>query len=181
MRRREFITLLGGAAAAWPLAAWAQQSDRTYRLGFLIPTSRQTPAVAAFFDELRLNGFIEGQNLTVVPGGFDVRNEELAERAAALVKAAPDAIIAGPELPLHALLEVTRTVPLIGMTEDMLAAGLAASLARPVAISPESACSHPMASDGGAWRVAHGGSGGCQCYPGTTSSGAERRSNSARR
>ena len=96
MRRREFITLLGGAAAAWPLAAWAQQSDRTYRLGFLIPTSRQTPAVAAFFDELRLNGFIEGQNLTVVPGGFDVRNEELAGRAAALVKAAPDAIIAGP-------------------------------------------------------------------------------------
>jgi putative ABC transport system substrate-binding protein len=97
----------------------------------LIPTSRQTPAVAAFFDELRLNGFIEGQNLTVVPGGFDVRNEELAERAAALVKAAPDAIVAGPELPLHALLEVTRTVPLIGMTEDMVAAGLAASLARP--------------------------------------------------
>ena len=130
MRRREFITLVGGATA-WPLAAWAQQSDRTYRLGFLIPTSRQTPAVAAFFDELRLNGFIEGQNLTVVPGGFDVRNEELAERAAALVKAAPDAIIAGPELPLHALLEVTRTVPLIGMTEDMVAAGLAASLARP--------------------------------------------------
>jgi ABC transporter substrate binding protein len=131
VRRREFITLLGGAAAAWPLAAWAQQSDRTYRLGFLIPTSRQTPAVAAFFDELRLNGFIEGQNLTIVPGGFDVRNEELAGRAAALVKAAPDAIVAGPELPVHALLEVTRTVPLIGMTEDMVAAGLAASLARP--------------------------------------------------
>ena len=130
MRRRTFINLLGGAAA-WPLAAWAQQSDHTYRLGFLIPTARETPAVAAFFDELRLNGFIEGQNLTVVPGGFDVRNEELAERAAALVKAAPDAIVAGPELPLHALLEVTRTVPLIGMTEDMVAAGLAASLARP--------------------------------------------------
>jgi ABC-type uncharacterized transport system substrate-binding protein len=128
--RREFITLLG-SAAAWPLAARAQQSDRTYRLGFLIPTSRETPAVAALFDELRLNGFIEGQNLKVVPGGFDLRNEELAERAAALVKAAPDAIVAGPELPLYALLKVTRTVPLIGMTEDMVAAGLAASLARP--------------------------------------------------
>ena len=119
------------ARQPWPFAARAQQSDRTYRLGFLIPTSRQTPAVAAFFDELRLNGFIEGQNLTVVPGGFDVRNEDLAGRAAALVKAAPDAIVAGPELPLHALLEVTRTVPLIGMTENMVAAGLAASLARP--------------------------------------------------
>jgi putative ABC transport system substrate-binding protein len=131
MKRREFITLVGGAAAGWPLAARAQEPGRTYRLGFLIPVPRETAVVAAFFDELRLNGFIEGQNLTVIPGGFDVRNEQLAERAAALVKAAPDAIIAGPELPLHALQEMTRTVPLIGMTEDMVAAGLAASLARP--------------------------------------------------
>src|SRR4249919_3555278 len=130
MKRREFITLLGGAAAAWPLAASAQEPGRTYRLGFLVPVPRETAAVAAFFNELRLNGFIEGQNLTVVPGGFDVRNEQLAEKAAALVKAAPDAIVAGPELQLQALQEMTRTVPLIGMTEDMVAAGLAASLAR---------------------------------------------------
>jgi ABC-type uncharacterized transport system substrate-binding protein len=129
--RREFITLFGGAAAAWPLAARAQEPGRTYRLGFLVPVPRETAAVAAFFNELRLNGFIEGQNLTVVPGGFDVRNEQLAEKAAALVKAAPDAIVAGPELQLQALQEMTRTVPLIGMTEDMVAAGLAASLARP--------------------------------------------------
>jgi putative ABC transport system substrate-binding protein len=131
VRRREFITLLCGAAAAWPLAARAQEPGRTYRLGFLVPVPRETAAVAAFFNELRLNGFIEGQNLTVVPGGFDVRNEQLAEKAAALVKAAPDAIVAGPELQLQALQEMTRTVPLIGMTEDMVAAGLAASLARP--------------------------------------------------
>jgi putative tryptophan/tyrosine transport system substrate-binding protein len=130
MKRREFITLLGGAAA-WPLAARAQEPGRTYRIGFLVPAPRETPAVAAFFDELRLNGFIEGQNLTVVPGGFDVRNEQLAEWAAMLVKSAPDAIVAGPELPLRALQALTRTVPLIGMTEDMVAAGLAASLARP--------------------------------------------------
>jgi putative tryptophan/tyrosine transport system substrate-binding protein len=131
MKRRQFITLLGGVAVSWPLAARAQEPGRTYRLGFLIPVPRETAVVTAFFDELRLNGFIEGQNLTVIPGGFDVRNEQLAERAAALVKAAPDAIVAGPELPLHALQEMTRTVPLIGMTEDMVAAGLAASLARP--------------------------------------------------
>jgi putative ABC transport system substrate-binding protein len=130
MNRRDFITLLGGAAA-WPLAARAQDPGRTYRIGFLVPAPRETPAVAAFFDELRLNGFIEGQNLTVVPGGFDVRNEQLAEWAAMLVKSAPDAIVAGPELPLRALQALTRTVPLIGMTEDMVAAGLAASLARP--------------------------------------------------
>jgi putative ABC transport system substrate-binding protein len=85
----------------------------------------------ALFDELRLNGFIEGQNLEVLPSGFEVGSDHLAELAAALVRAAPDAIIAGPALPLRALQAVTRTIPLIGMTEDMVAEGLAASLARP--------------------------------------------------
>ncbi|HZN31555.1 MAG TPA: ABC transporter substrate-binding protein [Xanthobacteraceae bacterium] len=130
MRRREFLGVLGGAAA-WPLAAQAQEAGRNYRLGFLIPTGRETPAVAAFFDELRLSGFIEGQNLTVVPGGFGVRNDQIVEAAATMVKAAPDAIVGGPELQLRALQAVTRTIPLIGMTEDMVAEGFAASLARP--------------------------------------------------
>jgi len=130
MRRRDFLGALGGAAA-WPLAARAQEPIRSYRLGFLNPAPRETPAVAAFFDELRLNGFIEGHNLTVLPGGFDVGNEQLDERAAALVKAAPDAILAGPDLPLRALQTATRTIPLIGMTEDMVAAGLVATLGRP--------------------------------------------------
>jgi putative tryptophan/tyrosine transport system substrate-binding protein len=134
MKRREFITLLGGAAAAWPLAvraAHAQEPGRTYRLGFLIPSPRDTPAAAAQFDELRLSGFIEGQNLVVIPGGFDVPSDALAERAATLIKAAPDVIIAGPETPLHTLQTATRTVPIVGMTEDMVAEGLVPSLARP--------------------------------------------------
>ena len=130
MKRREFITLIGGAAAAWPLAARAQEDGRTYRLGFLLPSARQTPAVEAFFDELRLNGFVEGKNLVVVPG-FEATDNNLAERAAALVNAAPDAIVAGPAPPLRALQAITRTVPLIGMSEDMVGEGLAASLARP--------------------------------------------------
>jgi len=130
-RRREVIAILGGAAALLPTGALAQEPGRVYRLGFLIPTRRESPAVAAFFDELRLNGFIEGQNLTVVPGGFGVRNEEMAEMAATMVKAAPDAIVAGPDLQLRAVQAVTRTIPAIGMTEDMVAAGFAASLARP--------------------------------------------------
>lgn len=130
MRRREFITALG-AAVTWPLAVRAQQPSRIYRIGFLIPSPRDRPPVAAMFDELRLNGFIEGQNLVVIPGGFDVPTEAITDRAAALVKAAPDVIVAGPELQLRALQAVTRTVPLIGMTEDMVAAGLVASLARP--------------------------------------------------
>src|SRR5262249_42759505 len=123
IERRKFLATLGGAALAWPLAARAQQGGRIYRLGVLIPAGRQAPAVLALFDELRSNGFIEGQNLTVITEGFEAIDDRLAERAAALAKAAPDAIVAGPELPLRALQAVTRTIPLIGMTEDMVAAG----------------------------------------------------------
>jgi putative ABC transport system substrate-binding protein len=131
MRRREFITLLAAAAAAWPRVACAQEAGRTYRLGFLLPTARQTPVVEALFDELRLNGFIEGKNLVVVPGGFEATDDDLANRAAALVGAAPDAIIAGPAPPLRALQAITRAIPLIGMSEDMVGEGLVASLAHP--------------------------------------------------
>jgi putative ABC transport system substrate-binding protein len=96
------------------------------------------------FDELRINGFVEGQNLSVIPGGFEATDDRLAERAAALVNAAPDAIVAGPMLPLRALQTATRSVPLIGMTEDMVADGLVASLARPEAnTSRGSVCFHP--------------------------------------
>ena len=129
--RRELLAALGGAAVAWALAAGAQEPGRTYRLGFLLPTARQTPQVEAFFDELRFNGFVEGKNLVVVPGGFEATDDNLAERAAALVNASPDAIIAGPAPPLRALRPLTRSVPLIGMSEDMVGEGLVASLARP--------------------------------------------------
>src|SRR6516164_7373419 len=56
MRRREFFVLLGGAATAWPLAARAQDAGRTYRIGFLLPSPRNSPAAVAMFDQLRLNG-----------------------------------------------------------------------------------------------------------------------------
>ena len=127
--RREFIALLGGALA-WPVAARAQEGGPTYRLGFLIPVARQSPDVA-FFDELHLNGFIEGRNLSIVPAGFEVTNEHIAELAEALVKAAPDAILSGGDVAIRALQQATRTIPILGMTEDMVASGLVASLARP--------------------------------------------------
>jgi putative ABC transport system substrate-binding protein len=130
LRRRQFITLLG-AAAAWPLAARAQEPGRVYRLGAMIPAGRQTPAVIAFFDEMRLFGFIENQNLIVLPNGFGVRNDELVERAEALIKAAPDVIISGPDNYTRVLQQLTRTIPLVAMTEDMLRAGLVSSLSRP--------------------------------------------------
>jgi putative ABC transport system substrate-binding protein len=130
LRRRQFITLLG-AAAAWPLAARAQEPGRVYRLGAMIPAGRQTPAVIAFFDEMRLFGFIENQNLIVLPNGFGVRNDELVERAEALIKAAPDVIVSGPDNYTRVLQQLTRTIPLVAMTEDMLRAGLVSSLSRP--------------------------------------------------
>ena len=123
--------MMGGAAAAWPLAARAQEPGRVYRLGAMIPAGRQTPAVVAFFDEMRLFGFIESQNLSVLPNGFGVRNDELVERAEALIKAAPDVIISGPDNYTRVLQQQTRTIPLVAMTEDMLRAGLVASLSRP--------------------------------------------------
>jgi putative tryptophan/tyrosine transport system substrate-binding protein len=131
MQRREFIALIGGLAVAWPFATRAQDTGRTYRIGFLTGAQRESPAIVAFFDELRLNGFIEGQNLLVIPGGFSVPNDQIASVAASLVAASPDVIIAGPELPLRALRLATQTIPVLGMTEDMVAEGLVASFARP--------------------------------------------------
>jgi putative tryptophan/tyrosine transport system substrate-binding protein len=133
MRRRDFITFLGIGApfVSWPLAVRGQEAGRIYRLGFLTPTPREAPSVLVFFDELRLTGFVEGQNLTVIPGGFEATDDRVAERAAALINAGPDVIAAGPERPLQALQALTRTVPLVGITEDMVAEGLVSSLAHP--------------------------------------------------
>jgi len=61
VKRREFIRLLGGAAAAWPLAARAQQAGRTYRLGVLHNQGPQSPQFPPFYDELRRLGFVEGK------------------------------------------------------------------------------------------------------------------------
>ena len=123
VRRRASVLALGAATIAWPLSTFGQDPRRKYKLGFLLPTSRDSPAVAAFFDELRAAGFVEGQNLSVVEGGFDVRNDQIVERAAAVVRALPDAIVSGPDFTTRALQHATRTIPLIAMTEDMAAAG----------------------------------------------------------
>jgi putative ABC transport system substrate-binding protein len=129
MKRREFITGLG-VAAAWPVVAWSQQPGRTYRLGFFMPVSRQETAVVAFFDELRRGGFVEGQNLEII-GGFDIGNDRIAEHTALLAKAAPDAIVSAGVLATRALQQAAPAIPLLAMSEDMLADGLVDSLARP--------------------------------------------------
>jgi putative tryptophan/tyrosine transport system substrate-binding protein len=135
MRRRDFLGALGGAAA-WPIAVRAQTPGRTYRIGYLSGLGRQTPTSLALLDELRLAGFIEGQNLTVLDEGFGVTDNKFAAAAMALVKASPDVIFAPGFGPAKAVQLATKqiattTIPIVTMSEDMVADGLVSSLARP--------------------------------------------------
>jgi putative ABC transport system substrate-binding protein len=131
MRRREFLGVLG-SAAAWPMAGRAQTPGRTYRIGYLTGASRrQATLLVALLDELRLAGFIEGQNLTVLDGGFGVMNNEAPAAIAALVKASPDAIFTPGFVLAKAAQTATKTIPIVAMSEDMVAEGLVSSLARP--------------------------------------------------
>jgi putative tryptophan/tyrosine transport system substrate-binding protein len=130
MGRREFIVLLGGAAAAWPLAARAQQAGRTYRVGGLSSGARNSPPIVALFDELQRFGFIEGQNLTIEwrsYGSFDL----IPELAAEFVKSKVDVIYASGDAGIRAAQRATTTIPILGTTDDMVEAGLVKSLARP--------------------------------------------------
>jgi putative ABC transport system substrate-binding protein len=131
MRRRDFITLLGGAVAAWPLATRAQQTGRTYRLGVLLPLARNAPINIAFFDELRRRGIIEGQNLTIDYRTYGQHVDLVSQYAAELVKARVDAILTGGDVAIRAAQQATKTIPILGITEDLLGSGFVNSLARP--------------------------------------------------
>ena len=131
MQRREFITILGGAAAAWPLGASAQEPGRTYRLGSVQPNPRDGPHFVAFFDELRRLGFIEGQNLTVDGRGFGLHINQFAEIAAEMVRAKVDVILCAGDVAARAAQQATTTIPIVAVTDDMVASGLVPALAKP--------------------------------------------------
>jgi putative tryptophan/tyrosine transport system substrate-binding protein len=131
MRRRDFIKVIGGTAAARPFAARAQEPDRIYRLGVLHQLPRAAPQFARLLDGLRRQGFIEGRNLIVDPGGFGSSAPQYHERVAEMVQSGANGIFAGGDAAMRAAQEVTRTVPIIGVADDMVGSGLAASLARP--------------------------------------------------
>ena len=128
MRRRKFITLLGGAAA-WPLAALAEQAGRTYRLGCLLPSPPNE--YVAFFDGLRRRGFIEGQNLTVQYRAYGQHVDLIPQYAADLVKARVDVIAASGDETVRAIQQATKTIPIVAIGADLLGSGLVTSLARP--------------------------------------------------
>jgi putative tryptophan/tyrosine transport system substrate-binding protein len=136
MKRREFITLLGGAVAAWPVAARAQQGERMRRIGVLMPVAAGDPAaqarLVAFVQGLQEQGWTVGRNVQL-----DIRwatgEPELFRRyAAELVALAPDVILGAVTTSVRALLEVTRTIPIVfASATDPVGGGLVASLARP--------------------------------------------------
>jgi putative tryptophan/tyrosine transport system substrate-binding protein len=136
MNRREFISLLGGAAAAWPLAARAQQRDRMRRVGVLMnltPDDAEGQArLAAFLQGLQEAGWAVGRNVRIDLrwGGGDP--ESFRKQAAELVALAPDIVLASGIPAATPLLQVTRTVPIVfAQVVDPVGAGLVASLARP--------------------------------------------------
>jgi putative tryptophan/tyrosine transport system substrate-binding protein len=131
MGRREFIGLVGGAVA-WSLAAKAQEPGRIYRLGFLAGGPRdEQPNFVPMFETLRQSGFIEGQNLIVDWRAFADQVDRVPELAAELVEAKPDVLYASGDFAIRALLRATATVPIVGLTEDMVGSSLVSSLARP--------------------------------------------------
>ena len=136
MKRREFITLLGGAAAGWPLTVRAQQSGRLIRLGFLGPTLNNPPAIAqyqAFRTQLGELGFREGQNLAIDYRALDDPRGPFVV-AAELVRSQPDLIVtAGPETSLQAVVGANGFIPvvMIAVNFDPLALGYIPGLARP--------------------------------------------------
>jgi len=134
IRRREFITLLGGSAAAWPLAARAQQAGKVYRIGFLAndPTILTTPASAAFRDGLRQNGLVDGDNILIDWRFAGGKTDRYAELAATLVSLRMDLIVASGSSSAIAAKEATKTIPIVIMNvSDPIALGIVASLARP--------------------------------------------------
>ncbi len=124
MRRRAFITLLGGAAVAWPLAARAQQPERMRRIGVLMALAADDPEGQA-----RLTAFVQGlQEL----GWTDGDAGRIRRYAAELAALAPDIILAGGGAVVPSLLQATRTIPIVfTQTPDPVGAGFVESLARP--------------------------------------------------
>jgi putative ABC transport system substrate-binding protein len=130
MKRREFITIMGDAAAEWPPAARAQQAGHTYRLGSLQFSPRRAVARRVFVP-LRWQGFVEGQNLVGDSDGYSLRVDQLAAHAAELVKAKVDVIVAAGDPNVSAAQQATKTLPILAIAEDLVDSGFIASLAKP--------------------------------------------------
>ena len=134
MKRREFITLLGGAAAAWPLAARAQQAAKLPTIGFLGATSPSAEGqrIAAFMQRLRELGWIEGRNVAIEYRWAEGRTERFAELAAEFVQLKVDVIVTYGTAAVAAAKQATSVIPIVfPVAGDPVASNLVTSLARP--------------------------------------------------
>jgi putative ABC transport system substrate-binding protein len=136
MRRREFITLIGGVVAAWPVAVRAQQSGRMRRIGVLMPLPADDPVVqarvAAFAQGLQQSGWTIGRNVQIDTRWAAADADRIRSHAAELVALAPDVILTSGNAGVAPLLQVSRTVPIVfAIVPDPVGAGFVDSLARP--------------------------------------------------
>jgi putative ABC transport system substrate-binding protein len=137
VKRRAFISLLGGAAAAWPLAARGQQGERVRRIGVLVASaaddSENQARMAAFLQGLVQLGWIDGRNVRIDIRWATTNADDLRRHAAELAALAPDVLVAASGTSTVApLLQATRTIPIVFVVVvDPVGAGFVASLARP--------------------------------------------------
>jgi putative ABC transport system substrate-binding protein len=137
MQRREFITLIGGAVAVWPLAAQAQQPERMRRIGVLMAHTESDPEfqayLGAFRDGLQKLGWSEGRNIRIDARWGALDDAELRQRSAKeLIALQPDLILTQNTPPTASMLQQTRTIPVIFViVADPVGSGFVGSLARP--------------------------------------------------
>jgi putative tryptophan/tyrosine transport system substrate-binding protein len=136
MRRREFVALLGGTLASWPLAVRAQQGGRVRRVGVLLPAlasdSEYPTLLKAFVQGLQDLGWIDGRNLKVDVRWTGAGAGAVHKEATELAALAPDVILAPGSSTTGPLLQITRTIPVVfTVVPDPVAAGFVESLARP--------------------------------------------------
>src|SRR4029453_8762205 len=133
MRRRDFITLLGGATAAWPLAARAQQAGKLPTIGFLGSATALFPKAwaDALVQRLRELGWIEGRSVAIEYRWAEGRRERFAEIAAEFVRLKVDVIVTSGTPPVLAAKQATTVIPIVFVAGDPVGPGLVSSLARP--------------------------------------------------
>jgi putative ABC transport system substrate-binding protein len=132
VNRRAFIALLGGVLAARSRTAFAQEPGRTYRVGCLSLGPRTSPPTIAFVDGLSKVGFVAGKNLWIDEQGFDLGIEQLTAHARELANPGVDVIYAASgDAAIRAAQDATRTIPILGVADDMVGSGLVQSLASP--------------------------------------------------
>jgi putative tryptophan/tyrosine transport system substrate-binding protein len=136
MKRRQFITLIGGAAAAWPLAARGQVIRKRPLIARLSSGSRDLPMIAKFIERflsgMRELGDVEGRDFDIIYGEANFHPDQLPQVAAEMVKLAPDVILAGATIEAVAAAKATATIPIVvSVLADPIALGFTTSDARP--------------------------------------------------